>query len=190
VDTLVVVVPAARVREVEALRRRHPKIAAVVVGGARRQDSVALGLASAPAKGSRIVLIHDAARPMVPSAVISAVIREAHRSGAAVPGVAPVDTVKLIGSDGRVARTLPRSRVRLIQTPQGFRSSWLRKAVRRAQALGSEATDEASLVEAAGLPVRVVDGDEANLKVTTGEDMARLRSVLRRGRKRGGARLA
>jgi 2-C-methyl-D-erythritol 4-phosphate cytidylyltransferase len=180
VDFVVAVVPAGRLRQTRRLLSGRPKIAAIVPGGVRRQDSVEAGLAAVDARGASIVLVHDAARPLVPAAVIGAVIREARRSGAAVPGVPPVDTVKLLGPDGKIERTLPREDLRMIQTPQGFKSAWLRQAFVRAAARRSEATDDASLVEAAGRRVAVVPGSPENFKVTTAEDVARIRGLLRR----------
>ncbi len=174
VDSIVVVVPARRVPALRGLLARHAKVMAVVPGGARRQDSVERGLqAITPAKGM-IVLVHDAARPMVPPDVIGSVIAAARRCGAAVPGIPPADTVKEVGRGGRVRRTLQREKLRLIQTPQAFRLEWLREAF-RAAGRRREVTDDASLLEAAGRPVRVVEGSPVNLKVTTAEDVARLR---------------
>jgi 2-C-methyl-D-erythritol 4-phosphate cytidylyltransferase len=180
VDAVVAVVPASRLRAARMLMRRHPRLVAVVPGGARRQDSVELGLRAAPGGEDAIVLVHDAARPLVAPAVVSAIIRAARRRGAAVPGIAPADTVKSVDGGGRVTGTLDRSALRLIQTPQGFRASWLRRAFLDAAAKGTTATDDASLVEAAGMPVVVVEGDPANFKITTRADLAALRARLRR----------
>jgi 2-C-methyl-D-erythritol 4-phosphate cytidylyltransferase len=180
VDAIVAVVPAARVAEVTRMKRRHPRLHSVVAGGARRLDSVARGLRAAPGGDRAVILVHDAARPLVDPAIVSAVIEGARRFGAAVPGLAPADTVKVVGGGGRVKATLDRARLRMIQTPQGFRASWLRKAFDATARPRKSATDDAALVEAAGMPVRVVEGDPMNFKVTTREDVARLRSLLRR----------
>lgn len=174
VDSIVVVVPSRRVPALRGLVARHAKVIAVVSGGVRRQDSVERGLqAITPAKGT-IVLVHDAARPMVPPELIGSVIAGARRCGAAVPGIPPTDTVKEVGRGGRVRRTLHREKLRLIQTPQAFRMEWLREAFRSA-GRRREMTDDASLLEAAGRPVLVVEGSPSNIKVTTAEDIARLR---------------
>jgi len=180
VDAVVVVVPAGRLAWAERRVGRAAKVAAVVPGGARRQDSVEHGLRADPARRAEIVVIHDAARPLVPAAVISAVIRAARRSGAAVPGVPPSDTVKVVGRGGRVVRTLPRDTLRMIQTPQAFRASWLRKAYERAASRGMSWTDDASIVEAAGRPVRVVPGSPESFKVTNPQDLALLRALVGR----------
>jgi 2-C-methyl-D-erythritol 4-phosphate cytidylyltransferase/2-C-methyl-D-erythritol 2,4-cyclodiphosphate synthase len=179
VDGLVVVVPADRLAEAHAELGpcTHGKPCVVVAGGARRQDSVANGAAALPEAAS-IVLVHDAARPFVTAAVVSAVIAGARESGAAIAAVPVHDTVKRVeGDDVRwCAETLPRERIQLAQTPQGFRRDIFDEAV----AIGSraaDATDEATLAERAGHRVRVVAGDVANIKVTTPEDLevARMR---------------
>jgi 2-C-methyl-D-erythritol 4-phosphate cytidylyltransferase len=180
VDALVVVVPPANVASLGSLARRHPKVRAVVAGGARRQDSVARGLEAIPSSSEAIVLVHDAARPLVPRKVISDVIRGARIEGAAVPGIPPTDTVKEVGASGRVRRTVPRGSLRMIQTPQAFRIEWLRQAM-RGPAVRRERTDDASLVEAVGRPVLVVEGSPLNFKVTTPDDVERARSLLRTG---------
>ncbi len=181
VDALVAVVPPRRLRAAKLMMRRHPRLVAVVAGGARRQDSVERGLRAAPGGERAIVLVHDAARPLVAPELVSSIIRAARRRGAAVPGIAPADTVKSVDGGGRVTGTLDRARLRMVQTPQGFRASWLRRAFRRAAVEGTAATDDASLVEAAGMPVVVVDGDPLNFKITTRADLLRLRALMRRG---------
>jgi len=177
VASVVVVVPPGRVRSLSGLPGKHPKVSAVVAGGARRQDSVRKGVEALKAGPRDIVLIHDAARPLVPSHVIDAVIDAASAHGAAVPGIEPADTVKEIAASGVVRRTVPRERLRLVQTPQGFRMGWLADAVARAR--GRKLwTDEASILEAAGRRVRVVEGSPMSFKVTTLGDVARLRALL------------
>lgn len=177
VDRIVAVVPRTRVATV---RRLLPGVEAVVPGGARRQDSVRRGLKALESMRSGIVLVHDAARPLVPASVVDAVIASARRHGSGVPGLLPPDTVKEVGRAGRVRRTLPRQRLRLVQTPQAFRIGWLREAFRAAGGRGSAVTDDASLVEAAGYPVRLVEGSPLAFKVTTREDVARVRHLLGR----------
>ena len=153
----------------------------VVAGGARRQDSVAAGFA-AVAPDADVVLVHDAARPFCPPALIDRVIDAAAEAGAAVPAVQATDTVKrsVAAGDCRVvADTLPRERIHLAQTPQGFRFDVLRAAV----ALGRsdvDATDEALLAERAGHAVRLVEGDPDNVKITTAVDLERAAGRLAR----------
>jgi 2-C-methyl-D-erythritol 4-phosphate cytidylyltransferase/2-C-methyl-D-erythritol 2,4-cyclodiphosphate synthase len=150
----------------------------VVAGGARRQESVRLGVEAASPAGEAVVLIHDAARPFVPEEDILAVAEAARRDGAALL-VAPLsDTLKRVSEEGLVAATVSREGVARALTPQGFRADVLRRAWARA---GEGVwTDEAALVEAAGLPVRAVPGDPRNVKVTTPGDLEALRAVFPR----------
>jgi 2-C-methyl-D-erythritol 4-phosphate cytidylyltransferase len=151
-----------------------PPVAAAVVGGATRSDSVRAGLAAVP-EGAEIVLVHDAARPLASHALFAAVI-DAVRAGAdgAVPAVPVPDTIKRV-EDGKVVATLDREGLVAVQTPQAFRADVLRAAL----AGGAQATDEAALVEAAGGKVVVVPGDPLNLKITTPHDLARAGWVMR-----------
>ena len=158
----------------------------IVAGGARRQDSVAAGV-DAVRDGTDIVLVHDAARPFCPPALIDRVIDAAAETGAAVPALRATDTIKeAAATEGppMVASTLPRDRIWLAQTPQGFRLDVLRGAVEVGRG-GIEATDEALLAERMGHPVRLVEGDVANLKVTTAADVDR--AAARLAQRGGGA---
>jgi 2-C-methyl-D-erythritol 4-phosphate cytidylyltransferase len=170
-DAVVVVVPADGVPTdgpATAVLQR-PDVE-VVVGAATRSGSVRAGLAALAdrADDDDIVVVHDAARPLATPALFAAVV-DAVRNGAdaAVPGVAVVDTVKRV-VDGRVAETLNRDELVVVQTPQAFRAGVLRHA----HAGGPEATDDAGLVEAAGGMVAVVAGETANRKVTEAADLA------------------
>ena len=146
----------------------------IVAGGGRRQDSVAAAL-DAVSDAAALVLVHDAARPFCSPALIGRVIDAAAEAGAAVPAVRATDTVKQSAdSDGHavVAATLPRERIHLAQTPQGFRMDVLRAAVALGRS-GVDATDEALLAERAGYTVRLVEGDPENVKITTPADLDR-----------------
>ncbi len=146
----------------------------VVAGGERRQDSVAAGL-DAVRDATALVLVHDAARPFCSEALIGRVIDAAAAAGAAVPAVRATDTVKQsadAGGHAVVAATLPRERIHLAQTPQGFRTEVLRAAVALGRS-GVDATDEALLAERAGYAVRLVEGDPENVKITTPADLDR-----------------
>lgn len=154
-----------------------PKLAAPVVGGAERQDSVAAGLAalsnhavSNQDEGS-LVAIHDASRPWVRPAAVSRVVAAARRDGAAILAVPVADTIKRV-SDGRVIETPNRAECWVAQTPQVFRLGLLREALARAEAAGRLATDDAQLVEWLGAPVTIVPGDADNQKITFAEDLA------------------
>jgi 2-C-methyl-D-erythritol 4-phosphate cytidylyltransferase/2-C-methyl-D-erythritol 2,4-cyclodiphosphate synthase len=149
-----------------------------VAGGARRQDSVANGFAAVSTQ-AEIVLVHDAARPLVSEAVISRTIAGAAESGAAIAAVPVHDTVKQAEArEGApfIARTLPRETLHLAQTPQAFRREVLAAAI--AQGGAMDVTDEAGWAERAGYPVRLVAGDPDNLKITTARDLARAEAVL------------
>ncbi len=169
VATLVVVLPEALVAAGAALVGSTARPCTIVAGGARRQDSVACGLAAMPAEAG-IILVHDAARPFVDAALISRVIDAADREGTAIPAIAARDTVKRAGADRVVRETIPRQEVWLAQTPQGFRRDVLARAVALGRQ-GFEATDEAMLVEAGGGNVAIVDGSADNVKITTPEDL-------------------
>ena len=180
------------------------RVSAVVPGGAERQDSVraALGVVFGGAAGREagscgsevsdggggrddgrdvgLVLIHDGARPLVPRTVIDAVIDGCAARGAAIPAVSVKDTIKQIHlSDSRavVSFTPERSLLRAVQTPQGFDAALLMRAY-DACAPDTAVTDDASLVEALGSPVYIVDGDEMNIKITTPSDLGRAEQLL------------
>ena len=145
-----------------------------VAGGATRQASVLAGLEALASRSPGLVLIHDAARPFVSAALIDRAIGAGRTCGAAVPGIAPADTVKSIDHSAAVAETLDRSSLRIVQTPQAFTFSLILEAHRRAAAGRHESfTDDAALVEWAGQRVSVFEGEAANLKVTTDDDFAR-----------------
>lgn len=170
---LIVVVPADRVEGVETdlADATHGKPCQVVAGGARRQDSVANGAAALPDDAS-VVLVHDAARPFVSADVIARVVATARRDGAAIAAVPVHDTVKEVepGVSPWCVGTLPRERIYLAQTPQGFRRDVFDEVVVGAR-LATEATDEATLAERAGYRVHVVPGDAGNVKITTADDL-------------------
>ena len=179
VSELIVVLPAGAAADPPAGLASCATPLRVVAGGARRQDSVAAGV-DAVRDGTHIVLVHDAARPFCTAALIDRVIDAAAETGAAVPALRATDTVKqaAAGEDpAMVAATLPRDRIWLAQTPQGFRLDVLREAVAVGRG-GVEATDEALLAERMGHPVRLVEGDAANLKLTTAADVDRAAARL------------
>src|SRR5271169_1197035 len=146
----------------------------VVEGGEHRQNSVANALAALDAAPDDIVLVHDAVRPFVDDETIGGVIEGVKKHGAAIAGVPAVDTVKQVDrtADGAVViATVPRERMVLAQTPQGFRYGLLKKAFDEATADGFTGTDEASLIERSGGTVHVVMGSPRNMKITTPADM-------------------
>jgi 2-C-methyl-D-erythritol 4-phosphate cytidylyltransferase len=160
------------------LEKQYPEIlrkpVRFVEGGEHRQDSVANALASLTAAPDDIVLVHDAVRPFVTAEIIGDVIAAASKHHAAIAGWPAVDTVKQVErtAEGAVIKaTIPRASIVMAQTPQGFRYDILKKAFDEAAADGFLGTDEASLIERAGLEVAVVMGSPKNIKITTPADM-------------------
>jgi 2-C-methyl-D-erythritol 4-phosphate cytidylyltransferase len=177
VTRVVVVAPDDRHRDVGVLARELAAPVACVAGGARRQDSVAVGLAAAPS--AKYYVVHDAARPLVTASLAMRVLGAAREHGAAVPGLPLADTVKRVDGEGRAVETLNRGALRAIQTPQAFEGALLRRAHEQAVASGGDFTDDAAMVEAAGGRVQVVEGDLLAMKVTAPEDLERVRALLR-----------
>ena len=153
-----------------ALASSAPGRIAVVAGGAQRQQSVAHGLAALPV-ACAVVLVHDAARPFADRALIDRVLAVADLGAVAVPAVPVADTLKETDAAGLVLRTVPRERLVAVQTPQGFPRAVLEAAHQRARGEVA-ATDDATLCERLGAPVRIVAGSRRNIKVTTAEDFA------------------
>jgi 2-C-methyl-D-erythritol 4-phosphate cytidylyltransferase/2-C-methyl-D-erythritol 2,4-cyclodiphosphate synthase len=176
VADVIVALPDELAADPPGYLRDAPKPLQVVAGGARRQDSVSRAFAVV-SPDTEIVVIHDAARPLVSGAVIQRTIDAAAAGGAAIAAIRAHDTVKRAGADGVVTATLPREEIFLAQTPQAFRVSVLRDAL----AVAGDATDEAALAERAGHRVSVVEGDARNLKVTTPDDLAMAERLLSGG---------
>jgi 2-C-methyl-D-erythritol 4-phosphate cytidylyltransferase/2-C-methyl-D-erythritol 2,4-cyclodiphosphate synthase len=176
VDRIVVVLPSDLVTDAPRFIGATSRPCHVAAGGSTRHDSVRLGLKAMPA-GPDVILVHDAARPFTSTELIGRVIAAAEDCGAAVPALPAGETVKRVDREGRLVReTIAREEVWLAQTPQGFRRSVLEAAI--AGPGGAAATDDAMLVERAGLPVRVVPGEAANVKITTPDDLAAARARL------------
>jgi 2-C-methyl-D-erythritol 4-phosphate cytidylyltransferase len=150
--------------------------AVIVAGGSDRTESVRLALAAVG--DAEFVLVHDAARPLTPPSVIVRVVH-ALQSGhlAVIPALPVSDTIKAVDANGVVLGTPERSGLRAVQTPQGFQTELLRRAYERAAGLF---TDDASVVEATGTPVQVVDGDPLAFKITTPTDLLLAQTLLGR----------
>jgi len=170
VEAIVAVVPQGDQREARDLLASLRKVTAVVPGGATRQDSVRAGLAALPDGFDGIVLVHDAARALVVPALISSVARAAAETGAAIPVLPLVDTIKRV-RDGLLQETLDRAELAAAQTPQGVRRALLEEALDGAARDGVTVTDEAMAVERLGRPVAAVTGSPRNLKITTPHDL-------------------
>ena len=152
------------------------KVRGVVVGGADRPASVEAGLNNLSDR-VRLVAVHDGARPLVSDRVIDRTVRAAHSYGAAAPAVPVKDTVKIV-KGGIVSSTPDRSTLRAVQTPQVFDLQLLRAALTKARKDGASITDDCSAVENMGMSVRIVEGDERNIKVTTPMDLRVARLLL------------
>jgi len=180
VDQIAVVTGGDFVMLCEELCRRFAKVRKILTGGAQRQDSVYEGLKTVT---DGLVLVHDGARPFVTGDVIDRVLEGAYNQGACVPCVPVKDTVRQVLKTGREAagqeavppgrssRTLDRSTLFSVQTPQGFEVCLLKEAFAKAFEEGFSGTDDAGLVERLGHPVALAEGDYANIKITTREDL-------------------
>lgn len=183
VEVVVVAAPEVHVEEVRALlsQQEFGAEVSVVAGGESRSESVARALFALP-DDVDVVLVHDAARPLVPVEVVTnvaAAIREGH--DAVVPVLAVVDTIKSVNDQGRITGTVPRDQLRATQTPQGFR----REVLQRAHAeVDSPVTDDAGMVESLGIDVHAIDGHEEAFKVTRPLDFLLAESVIAKRRVR------
>jgi 2-C-methyl-D-erythritol 4-phosphate cytidylyltransferase/2-C-methyl-D-erythritol 2,4-cyclodiphosphate synthase len=170
---LVAIAEPDRARYDAAIGPGHPKMLPPVLGGATRQGSVLNGLRALAPHAPARVLIHDAARPFVTADILDRVLAGLERAPGAIAAMPLADTLKRAGPDGRIEATLDRAGLWRAQTPQGFRFDAILRAHEAAAAAGrSDLTDDAAVAEWAGLAVELVQGSEANVKLTTAEDMA------------------
>lgn len=169
ITEIVVVTREDLVGSISRLCSGMDKLKMIVVGGKSRQESVKFGL-NALSKECRLAAVHDGARPLISDAVIERTVRAAHTYKAAAPGIPVKDTIK-ITQGGLIASTPDRSTLCAIQTPQVFDFDLLRGALKKAEEDEAVLTDDCSAVERLGMSVRVVEGDERNLKVTTPMDL-------------------
>ena len=179
VDEIIVATRESDLVEIADLCRTYgiTKCAKVIRGGESRAHSVMLAALEA-GDGTQLLAVQDGARPLVTPALIDAVIRAAERCGAAAPAVAVKDTIKEAGSDSIVERTLDRSRLRAVQTPQVFTADLLKGALQSALEQNIPITDDCSAVERLGKQVLLIDGDESNLKITTPGDLILAEAIL------------
>ena len=152
------------------------KVKAVVAGGKSRQESVNLGLNALSGK-VKLVAVHDGARPLITWQVIDRAVRAANSYGAAAPAIPVKDTIKAV-QGGIVKQTPDRKLLYAVQTPQVFDLDLLRGALKKAQQDEAEVTDDCSAVERLGMSVKIVEGDERNLKITTPFDLAVAKLLL------------
>lgn len=169
ISEIVIVTREDLILPITGLCKDMTKVTAVVAGGKSRQESVHLGL-NALSDKVKLAAVHDGARPLVTWQVIDRVVRAANTYGAAAPAIPVKDTIKVV--EGRVVKNTPdRASLFAVQTPQVFDFDLLRGALRKAELDGAAVTDDCSAVERMGMAVKIVEGDERNLKVTTPMDL-------------------
>ena len=173
---IVIVTRPDLILPIQQLCRGMEKVTAVISGGASRQESVSLGLAALSDK-MKLAAVHDGARPFITWQRIDSVIRAAHAFGAAAPAIAVKDTIKEVKQE-LVVSTPDRSTLRAVQTPQIFDIALLRGALRKAAADKTQVTDDCSAVENMGMSVKLVEGDEENIKITTPLDLEIAKLIL------------
>ena len=169
ISEIVIVTREDLLMQITGLCRDFDKVRAVVAGGADRVASVQNGL-NALSDKVKLAAIHDGARPLITTEVIDRTVRAAHTYGAAAPGVPVKDTVKIV-SGGVVKSTPDRKTLQAVQTPQVFDFDMLRGALKKAVEEGAQITDDCSAVERLGMSIKMVEGDERNIKVTTPMDL-------------------
>ena len=169
VSEIVIVTREDLILPIRELTKSCEKVKAVVAGGKSRQESVGKGL-NALSKDVKLAAVHDGARPLITWQLIDCCIRAANTYGAAAPAIPVKDTIKTV-EGGIVVNTPDRSKLRAVQTPQVFDIDMLKGALLKAYQDGAEVTDDCSTVERLGMKVKIVEGDEKNLKVTTPMDL-------------------
>lgn len=169
VSEIVIVTREDLVGPISQLCAQMDKVQAVVVGGKTRQESVRLGM-RALSKKVKLAAVHDGARPLITWQVIDRVIRAAHTYGAAAPAIPVKDTIKVV-KGGVVESTPERATLQAIQTPQVFDFDMLRGALKKVEQDGVQVTDDCAAVERLGMSIKIVEGDERNIKVTTPMDL-------------------
>ena len=169
ISEIVIVTREDLIVPISNLCKNMPKVKAVVCGGKSRQESVHLGL-NALSDKVKLAAVHDGARPLITWQVIDRVVRAANSYGAAAPAIPVKDTIKVV--EGRVVKHTPdRATLFAVQTPQVFDFDMLRGALKHAETTGAQVTDDCSAVELMGVSVKIVEGDERNIKVTTPMDL-------------------
>ena len=169
VKEIVVVTREDLILPIMRLYAGFDKVQAVICGGASRQESVQLGL-NALSNKVKLAAVQDGARPLITEAVIDRTVRAAHTYGAAAPAIPVKDTIKVVAG-GIVKETPDRATLQAVQTPQVFDFDLLRGALKKAKEDGAAVTDDCSAVERLGMSIKIVEGDERNIKVTTPMDL-------------------
>ncbi len=168
-DNIIIASHPDWIEHLQSLVYEHsiPNVKAIVPGGKTRQESVYNALNQDVVKDSEVVLIHDAVRPFASKELIQSIMLSALEYGAAVPGLTPKDTIKQITKEYIINQTVDRNTLQMVQTPQGFRYKILRDAFEKAIENNFEGTDSSSLVEYLGHTIKVLEGEESNIKITT-----------------------
>lgn len=181
IDTIIVVAGQHTHEQVSLIRTSGAwsKFTQVVIGGNRRQDSVAAGVAAVPAD-AQVIAIHDAARPLADAGIFDQCVIAAWEYGAAIAAVPVADTLKRVGEDLRISETVSREHLWAAQTPQAFRADVLRQALACPEAQYETFTDEAALLERLGVGVVVVPSSPSNIKVTLPNDLLVAEALLAR----------
>lgn len=178
VDAIIIVRRPDYAAQAEQIGRAFAKVTGYTDGGAERQDSVWNGLALCPA-GTEIVAVHDGARPLVTPALIEATIASAKKTGTGIAATKVVDTIKEATPERKVERTVDRTKLWAVQTPQTVRFELLRRAYEAVRTAGIVVTDEAAAIERLGEPVHLVETPFLNLKVTTPDNLPVVEALLR-----------
>ncbi len=187
IDLVVVAAPPRDVDSVAAMlsQQSFSDKVTVVAGGDTRQESVARALIALPLDVD-VVLVHDAARPLVPVELVSAVVASVRAGNpAVVPGLAVTDTIKEINNQGDVVATIDRNSLRAIQTPQGFNRELLQRAHAQLDESQGIFTDDAGLIEAMGVRVKVIEGHVEAMKITRPFDLAIAETIIAKRRASG-----
>jgi len=150
-----------------------------VRGGKERQDSIFNAIGLKAVQNSDLIIVHDAVRPLASQELFKRVIRFTNKFDAVIPGIMPNDTIKCIDSKGFVHSTFLRNNLRKIQTPQGFKTDVFLDMYRKMKSEKISVTDDAALAENAGYKVKIIEGEEQNIKITTAVDMLLASSVLK-----------
>jgi len=182
IDELIVVTKPEKLDHVSALRREFglSKLTKVIIGGATRTESALRGVTEADPR-AKIILIHDAARPLVTAEIVSDAVHQAVIYLAAAPAVPVKDTLKF-AADGMVTETPDRTKLFSVQTPQAFHADIIKAALTKAVQSGETYTDDCAAAEAIGVKARLSPGSDENLKITTPADLIVARAILEKRR--------
>ena len=179
VDEIVVVTKSESIQTIADICRQYgiDKISKVMCGGKTRAESALIGVCAAD-ESSRLIAIHDGARPFPSESLIGRVVSAAMQNSAAAPAVSPTDTIRILNTKGSVISTPDRELVSLIQTPQVFDAHLIRTALLRAVERELTITDDCSAVEAMGGKITVVAGEQTNIKLTSAIDLYLAEKIL------------